>query len=437
MFAFTSSRAVIGAALGAALFASAARAQHEGHDMSGHGAISGPLGISMDRMGSGTTWIPDAVTLPSRHLLTDNWMLMLHGFAFLQYNEQSGPRGDRQFGSLNWAMLMASRMVGNGHLQLRTMLSLDPWSVTARGYPLLAQVGETYLDAPLRDRQHPHDFWMEVGALYERPIRRDLGFSLYAAPSGEPALGPVAFMHRPSAMDDPIAPLGHHWHDATHITYGVLTTGLFTRRWKLEGSYFNGREPDEDRFYIDPIRLDSYSGRLTANPSANLSMTLGYGVINGHERLYPDLAMRRVVASIMYGQKLGTDGQTATTFVWGSNDHHDAWSHSALLESEAILDRKHTIFGRLELTQRTDVELAIESGSHDAHAAPGAEQTHATYNIGSASLGYIFELGRSFGATTGLGGRLTLNVVPGALKSAYGSAPTGFLIFLRVRPYHR
>src|SRR5688572_3701155 len=174
MYAFASSRAVIGAALGAALFASTARAQHEGHDVPGHGAISGPLGISMDRMGSGTTWIPDAVTLPSRHLLTDKWMLMLHGFAFLQYNEQNGPRGDQQFGSLNWAMLMASRMVGNGHLQLRTMLSLDPWSVTARGYPLLAQVGETYLGAPLRDRQHPHDFWMEVGALYERPIRRDL-----------------------------------------------------------------------------------------------------------------------------------------------------------------------------------------------------------------------------------------------------------------------
>lgn len=403
--------------------------------MSGHGAIAGPLGIPMDRMGSGTTWIPDAVTLPSRHLLTNKWMLMLHGFVFVQYNQQNGPRGDEQFGSLNWAMLMASRMVGSGHLQLRTMLSLDPWTVTARGYPLLFQVGETYRSAPLRDRQHPHDFWMEVAALYEREITRNVGLSVYAAPSGEPALGPVAFMHRPSAMDEPIAPLGHHWHDATHISYGVLTTGLFTRRWKLEGSYFNGREPDEDRFYIDPLRLDSYSGRLSFNPSANWSMTLGYGVINGHERLYPDLAMRRIVASAMHGRKLGTDGQAATTFVWGSNDHHESWSHSALVESEAILDRKNTIFGRLEISQRNDVELGIDSGvPHDAH---GPASPHATYNTGSISLGYIRELFRSFGTTTGLGGRWAVNMTPSVLQPYYGSAPTAFVIFLRVRPYHR
>ena len=34
------------------------------------------------------------------------------------------------------------------------------------------------------------------------------------------------FMHRPSAADDPFAPLGHHWQDATHEAFGVVTTGL-------------------------------------------------------------------------------------------------------------------------------------------------------------------------------------------------------------------
>jgi hypothetical protein len=436
MPSWTSKRAALGALMLAISMASSpVHAQHEGHDMSRAGnMIAGPLGIPMDRMGSGTTWIPDAVSLPSRHLEVPGWMLMIHGFAFGYYNEQNGPRGTEQFGVINWAMLMASRKAGASHFQFRTMLSVDPWTVGGRGYPLLLQVGETYRGTPLRDRQHPHDFWKELAVLYEHELSPDLGVSLYAAPSGEPALGPVAFMHRPSAMDDPVAPLGHHWQDATHISYGVLTAGLFTRRWKLEGSYFNGREPDEDRWFIDPIRLDSYSGRLTVNPNRSLTITLAYGVLNGHERLFPDEAMPRLVGSVMYGTKLGGEGQTATTFVWGSNRHHEQWSHSALVESETILDRSNTLFGRLEISQRTDVELAA-GPEHDTHAG-GPAPEHHIFNTGSISAGYLRELFRSAGMTTGLGVRWTVNMIPSALQADYGSAPTAFVIFVRVRPHY-
>src|SRR6267143_5833733 len=200
-------------------------AQHPGHPMPQQAPMQemsmmmiDPLGVSMERMGSGTTWIPDAVPLPARHTLAGPWLLMLHGFGFVQYDTQGGPRGDDQLGSLNWAMLMASRDLLGGRLQARTMLSLDPGTVSNRGYPLLLQTGETYQGQPLHDRQHPHDFWMELGALYQREINKGLAWSIYAAPSGEPALGPVAFMHRPSAMDNPAAPLSHHWQDATHVS---------------------------------------------------------------------------------------------------------------------------------------------------------------------------------------------------------------------------
>jgi len=246
-----------------------------------------PLGVPMDRMGSGTTWIPDAVVLPSRHYMKGAWELMFHGFVFTQYNDQSGPRGDSQFGSLNWGMFMASRTLAGGRFQARTMLSLDPATVTARGYPLLLQTGESYRGQPLHDRQHPHDFWMELGVLYERPVTNRFGVTLYAAPAGEPALGPVAFMHRPSAMDDPVAPLGHHWQDATHISFGVVTGGVFTKRWKVEGSIFNGREPDENRWGFDHIRLDSYSGRFTINPDSSWSLAAGYGDLKSPEALHP------------------------------------------------------------------------------------------------------------------------------------------------------
>jgi len=231
--------------------------------------VADPLGVSMSRMGSGTTWIADAVPVPSAHAVAGRWDLTGHGYLFALGNKQGGDRGASQLGSLSWAMLMASHDLAGGRFQARTMLSLDAAGVTRRGYPLLLQSGESLDGEPLHDRQHPHDFWMELGAQYERPISRTLGVTIYAAPSGEPALGPVAFMHRPSAIDNPMAPIGHHWQDATHISFGVVTAGLFTHEWKLEASAFNGREPDDHRWDFDPIRLGSYSGRLTYNPNTH------------------------------------------------------------------------------------------------------------------------------------------------------------------------
>src|SRR5215211_6213802 len=307
---------------------------HVGHDM-----VSGPLSLSMDRLGSGTTWIPDAVTLPSRHKMFGAWEVMAHGFVFGQYDNQSGRRGDDQIGSLNWTMLMASRELAGGHFQARTMLSLDPATVTSKGYPLLLQTGEAFEGEPLHDRQHPHEFFMELGVLYQREFNRHIAWSLYAAPSGEPALGPVAFMHRPSAMDNPAAPLGHHWQDATHVSFGVLTAGIFTRRWQLEGSVFNGREPDEHRWNFDPIKLDSYSGRVTVNPNMSWSLTAGYGYLKSPEALHPDEPMHRITASALHGRAIGTEGQAASAVVWGVNRHGEQSpaTHSFLAENETIL----------------------------------------------------------------------------------------------------
>jgi hypothetical protein len=355
------------------------------------------------------------------------WDLMLHGFGFLQYNRQGGPRGDDQLGSLNWAMVMAGRPVGVGHLQLRAMLSLDAATFTSKGYPLLLQTGEIYQGEPITDRQHPHDFWMELGALYERPIG-PVGVSLYAAPAGEPALGPVAFMHRPSAMDDPVAPLAHHWLDATHISFGVVTLGVFRSRWKVEGSLFNGREPDEHRWDFDPDRLDSYSGRLTVNPSAAWSMTLGLGRLESPEAMHPEEDVRRVTASVLYGRPLA-DGQWASTLAWGANTHlgGGATMHGAVLESEAVLDDRHTLFGRIDFAQKTAGELGVDEADGFDH--------DRVFDVGAVSVGFIRELGRALGVTGGLGIRGTVSVVPDELREPYGSrTPVSGLIFFRVRP---
>jgi len=395
--------------------------------------IPDPLGISMDRLGSGTTWIPDAISLPSRRFVEGHWNVMVHGFLFGQYDKQNGPRGDSQFGSLNWAMIMASHELAGGRFQARTMLSLDAAGVTARGYPLLLQSGESYRGQPLHDRQHPHDFWMELAAMYERPIVRNIGLLLYAAPSGEPALGPVAFMHRPSAMDNPTAPIAHHWQDATHVSFGVVTAGLFSHDWKLEGSVFNGREPDEHRWNFDPIKFDSYSGRFSFNPSRTWALSAGYGYMKSPEALHPDESMHRLTASAMHGVSIGADGQWASELVWGANSHssHPGLAHSVTLETEAILDRHNTVLGRAEYVRKSAEDLALDGPPSNFPAAQ-------SFNVEALSLGYIRELSRVGVTTIGLGGMATLNVVPRPLESPYGSrTPIGTLIFLRLRPFHQ
>jgi hypothetical protein len=393
--------------------------------------MNGPLGIPMERMGSGTTWIPDAVILPSRHFMAAGWMVMVHGFLFGQYDWQGGPRGTDQWGSLNWAMVMADRPFAGGRIQFRFMPSLDPWTVGKCGYPLLLQSGETCGGRPLVDRQHPHDFFMELGALFEREITSRTGMLLYVAPAGEPALGPVAFMHRPSAMDEPQAPLGHHWQDATHISFGVLTAGIFTRTLRLEASVFNGTEPDESRWNFDPIELNSWSGRVTMNPTRNWSFTAGYGWLENPERADPPEATRRVVVSALHGRELGDrampHGQWASAFVLGINSGEGhGTTYSVLGESEVVFRTMNTLTMRAEFVQKSDHELDLEGVSDEG-----------LFNVGALSLGYIRELARGKGMTLGFGARGTVNVVPGALGAIYGSrTPVGGMVFLRLRPYH-
>jgi hypothetical protein len=395
----------------------------------GPGMMQNPLGVPMERLASGTTWIPDAVSIPTRNFTAGSWDMMLHGFGFVQENGQKNTRGAWQFGSLNWAMLMASREVAHGRVQLRTMLSLDPATVTDSGYPLLLQTGETFHGQQLHDRQHPHDFLMELAAMYERPFTRTTGFEIYAAPSGEPALGPVAFMHRPSAMDNPAAPIGHHWQDATHISFGVITTGLFTHSLKVEASVFNGREPDENRWNIDPVRLDSYSARVTLNPTVNWSLTAGYGYLRSPEAAQPDVPVHRTVASALYGRKLGSDGQWATTLIWGANAQPGvALSASLLLESEAVLDQRSTVFGRAEWVRKSAQELVVDG-------PPTNFPPDQLFGLGDVSLGYVREIVRGSGATLGIGGMGTINAVPASLESTYGARnPLGLWLFLRIRP---
>jgi hypothetical protein len=230
-------------------------------------------------------------------------MTMTDGFVHLIADRQTGPRGDDKVFAQSTGM---QRRRGGGTLGLRGMVSLDPAAIGRRGYPLLGQTGETADGAtPLVDRQHQHDFFMELSASYSLPLGQSSSVFVYGGPVGEPALGPSAFMHRYSARRNPEAPLTHHWFDSTHITFGVVKVGGTLDPFKAETSAFNGREPDQSRWNIETGKFDSWLTRLTFNPTAEWSLQVSYGDLKRPEQLEPDTDIRRSTVSASMQLPLG------------------------------------------------------------------------------------------------------------------------------------
>ena len=395
-----------------------------------------PLDLPMERDGSGTSWLPDASPMYAHHTMVGNWELMLHGNAFLQYigegsSRQMGPLGRLgQIGSVNWFMGMLSRPVAAGQLSLKAMLSAEPFTVGKCGYPDLLATGEFCKGEALHDRQHPHDLFMEIAASYERALSRNFALQIYGGPAGEPALGPAGYPHRISAMPGPIAPISHHWQDATHISFGVLTAGLYGRRWKLEGSAFNGREPDENRYNFDLGKLDSYSGRLWLVPNDRVALQVSLGRLNDAEPARDGHAaesITRPTASLTYHQPLRRSGYWSNTLVWGANHAHGQTTHAILAESSLNLAERDVLFARAEVAEKSGQDLAIED------EAPLLE--HQVFTVGKIAVGYTRQFGKSGSLVPSVGAQVSVNLVPGDLEPVYGrSTPIGFAIFASLKP---
>jgi hypothetical protein len=378
---------------------------------------------------AGTGAEPDST--PSKMLMTTRgaWTFMFHGVAFLNYTQTTGPRGQDKVFSTNWIMPMAQRRVGGGVLTLRTMFSFEPATVTGRQYPLLFQQGETAFGKAIVDGQHPHDFFMELAAIYDYPIGERTLLSFYAAPVGDPALGPVAFPHRESASEDPVATLGHHLEDSTHIADEVITVGLTHRIFRLEASGFHGREPDEYRWNIDSGGIDSWATRFTVNPGRNWSMQYSVGDIHSPEALFPEENVRRMTASVMYNLPFH-HGNWASTLVWGRNQSLNDGNvgNGYLAESTVQFKSKNYAWTRIENVDRTNELLVGENA-----LPPGFQERYFT-RVQAYTLGYDRDVGHIPHLSTAIGGQVILYGVPDVLKNAYGSHPATVVLFLRVRP---
>jgi len=403
-----------------------------GMDMSmpmGNMSHSFSLNLPMSRNGSGTSWSPDAALMYGTMYHSKNWMYMLHYNLFIRYNKQDlsdkGSRGDEMFDAPNWLMFMGQKQVGEKDLfSFATMFSLDAVITGQKGYPLLFQSGESAHGVSLVDRQHPHDLFSELSVSYSYALSKNADVFAYVGYPGEPALGPVAFMHRASSLDNPDAPISHHWIDATHITFGVATIGVRLGEFKLEGSSFTGREPDENRYDLDKPKFDSWSGRLSFNPSKNWALQISHAYINSPETLHPGENIHRTTASAEYALPLMNNNSFNATAVWGMNKQRGEDGENAALLEASYRIKKFAFYGKYEYVQKSTEELNLDEGSYGNNL----------FNVNAYTLGANYDLLHLSKTNIAIGSHFTFYKDDKKLYGLYGKNPTAFEVYLRIYP---
>ncbi|MEA3060853.1 MAG: hypothetical protein QOJ94_634 [Sphingomonadales bacterium] len=391
----------------------------EQHDMDGMdmpGMDADPVAERLSRdSDSGTAWQPDLTLHGGPYARAGAWMLMAHARLNAVYDRQSGPRGGEKAFVSGMAMAMASRPLGReGRVELRAMLSPDPL-MGARGYPLLLAAGETADGRTLLvDRQHPHDLVGELSARFDLRLGTDAKLFLYAGLPGAPAFGPAAYMHRPAAMDDPEAPISHHWLDSTHVSFGVVTVGAVVGRVKLEASRFNGREPDQHRGDIETGPLDSTALRASWNPVPELSLQASWARQKSPEQLEPGVDVTRWSASAMLTKRAGT-GRIYATVAWGRRTAARGRALDALLAELAWARNGWTLFGRAERIESDELQ-------------PGS-----VFTVGKLSVGGVRDFEVAPHAAIGVGASASLSLVPAGLDSTYRGNRLSGILFVRLR----
>jgi hypothetical protein len=404
---------------------------------------------------------------PMIHTPLGHWTVMFHGNAFVVGLQQRGPKGADKFFSSNWIMPMLTRDFGRHRISFRSMLSFEPLTVTRRQYPLLLQTGETAFGFAIVNGQHPHELFMELATRYDFKAGERSSAFLYGALVGEAALGPTGFPHRPSASENPVAVLSHHMQDATHIATNVITAGIASGPFQLEGSTFHGREPDENRWNINRGKPDSFAGRLTVSANKYLTAQVSTGRINNPEGLSEDADTVRTTASIHYSVPFSS-GHVASSLIWGRNKDVEPGVrrvfNSYNLEVTAKFKRRNWIWTRIENVDRNRSLLPATAPEAPAcllcgligvsklttykdepqrfdHIVMGTDgkpveiQEDPIGRVQAYTFGYERELpvGPSW-LSVGLGAQITAYGLPAHLKTVYGNRPLTAAFFLRFRP---
>ena len=379
---------------------------------------------------SGTSAEPNSTPVPMLMTMKNEWMVMFHANVFVVDEQQSSQRGRDKFFSTNWLMGMTQHKLGPGTFTGRVMLSLEPATVSQRRYPLLFQQGETAFGKPIVDGQHPHDFFMELAALYDLKLGEKSLLSFYFAPMGDPAMGPTAYPHRASAAENPVGTLGHHQEDSTHIADDVVTVGVTHGIVRMEASGFHGREPDEFRWDLDQGMIDSWSTRLTIQPGRNWSGQYSYARIKSPEALFADEVQERMTASVMYNRPLH-NGNWANTILWGRTRSllDNSLFNSYLLESSVRFRTKNYAWARIENAERSNELLIGEN------LLPPSFREEPIGRVQAYTFGYDHDIDVIPHTASAIGVQFTTYGVADVLKPIYGSHPFGVALFVRFRPF--
>lgn len=361
---------------------------------------------------------------------SSGWMLMHDGALFLTFNRQGGDRGLSEFKAQNWWMTMATHRLGPGQVTFKGMFTAEPLTVTPRGYSQLFQMGEAYNGLENIDYQHPHELIAQLAAVWRVPLRGSIGLTISGAPVGEATLGPVAFMHRQSASENPTAPLAHHTLDSTHISEGVVAARIDRSAWAIEASAFHGREPDQFRYSPKPGALDSWATRIWFGPSPAWLAQVSYGFLKQPEQLEPG-DVRKATASISWIH--GGSNSLAVTAAVGRNWRIFDTNTTAFL-SEALLGRGgNAAYARIEVLQVTTEHLMFPTVLHRPHPGEFVDV------LGAFTGGFVRRVPAPEALEIGLGADVTFYNVPKRLVASaqytmYGAHPVSVHVFLRIRP---
>jgi hypothetical protein len=403
-----------------------------------HVGVTAPL-LTPTREASGTAWLPAATPMYGIHSPWRGWDVRVNGAAFVhalyepRERHRTGGVSTRQAGSANWAMLTARRSVGGGRFGIRTMVSAEPWTVPGCGSLSFLATGDTCEGDSIHDRQQPHDVFMELAVDYDRVLRGDWRWQIYAGLAGEPALGPPGSSHRASAVANPLGPITHHWLESTHATFGLVTAGVHSSRWKAEVSAFNGRDPDDSRVDLDVGAFDSFAARLSWLATERLALQASAGRLKEtrtHFIFGTGQPVTRITASAAYHVPFGANGIWATTLAYGSTHasepvsggSRDVSTAGALLESSVTLSNRHTIFARGELAGMP---------AHHLHAF---EYSTSVFTVGKAQVGYVRHLSPRRAVVPGIGGSIAVSALPPELAPIYfGRLAPGVAIFFSLQ----
>lgn len=434
---------------------------HSGHDMHGgtHGTMPSQFGgpyQSMGALGSGTALVPADSPGYMWHFNLpfvdeDRQSCMAHGEFKFSYNNQGGRRGESRLQSQNWLMSMCEFKVSStSAFMLRGMFTFEPWSSPRGGFPQLFQSGETYGGQGIIDAQHPHNFVSELSIGFTQALTESFRYYVYLGFPGDREDGPPAFMHRPSALENPSVPLSHHAHDAGHITNGVVSFGFDWEKFRLGMSVFHGREPGEDRLAIDIGSFDSYSVRLQYMPTENWALGTSYAHVRNPEASHPG-DVDRFTAFALYSKRFD-QGYGSVSAVFGRNLEQHGTLTGGLLEGTLNFQDRHYLYGRVEYVDKpglTGVNIfgqpglsSIVAAEHDEHLEGGhggAAESNTEHGaagnslVGAFTFGYAYDVYASSALRIGLGADVTFYDVPSQLKETYGD-PVSFMLNLRVRP---